>query len=244
MKMFRLDGKKALITGSTQGIGFSIAKLLKNAGACVIVHGATSVAKTENAAVQIGADGFVVKDLAMPDAADFIYNMHPDIDILVLNASVQFRTPWNEIGESELLKQLNVNFSSSLMLMQKYFPHMKEHAFGRILTVGSVQQYRPHKDMAVYAATKEAQMSLVKNIAKQVSDLGITVNNLCPGVIATPRNEDALSDPIYREKVLSGIPVGYAGSADDCAYAALYLCSNEARYVTGSEIIVDGGMHL
>ena len=128
--------------------------------------------------------------------------------------------------------------------LQKYFPYMKENGFGRILTVGSVQQYRPHKDMAVYAATKEAQMSLVKNIAKQVAAYGITVNNLCPGVIATPRNDEALSNDEYRQKVLSGIPAGYAGEADDCAYAALYLCSNEARYVTGSEIIVDGGMHL
>jgi NAD(P)-dependent dehydrogenase (short-subunit alcohol dehydrogenase family) len=121
---------------------------------------------------------------------------------------------------------------------------MKENGFGRILTVGSVQQYRPHKDMAVYAATKEAQMSLVKNIAKQVATYGITVNNLCPGVIATPRNDEALSNEEYRQKVLNGIPSGYAGEADDCAYAALYLCSTEARYVTGSEIIVDGGMHL
>lgn len=244
MKMFKLSGKKALVTGSTQGIGYSIAKILKDAGASVIVHGATSVEKTERAAKSFGADGFIVKDLSSNDAADFIFSQLPDIDILVLNASVQFRTAWNEIGDDELYKQLNVNFSSSLKLMQRYFPRMKENGFGRILTVGSVQQYRPHKDMAVYAATKEAQMSLVKNIAKQVATYGITVNNLCPGVIATPRNEEALSNEEYKQKVLNGIPTGYAGEADDCAYAALYLCSNEARYVTGSEIIVDGGMHL
>lgn len=87
-------------------------------------------------------------------------------------------------------------------------------------------------------------MSLVRNIGKQVAPFGITVNNLCPGVIATPRNEGALNDAAYREKVLAGIPAGFAGLAEDCAPAALYLCSDEARYVTGAEIIVDGGMHL
>jgi len=242
--MFDFKGKRALVTGSTQGIGFSIAKMLHDAGAEVIIHGASSEEKLAKAAQNIGTDKYVLKNLADHDAADYIAERVKDIDILVLNASVQFRTAWNEIEDEELYKQFNVNFASSLKLMQKYFPKMKENGYGRILTVGSVQQYIPHKDMAVYAATKEAQMSLVKNIAKQVAPFGITVNNLCPGVIATPRNESALADKEYSQKVYNGIPMGYAGTADDCAYAALYLCSEQARYVTGSEIIVDGGMHL
>ena len=86
--------------------------------------------------------------------------------------------------------------------------------------------------------------SLVHNVAKQVAKDGVTVNNLVPGVIETPRNEAALSDEVYRQKVMASIPAGYAGVAEDCAPAALFLCSDEARYVTGSEIIVDGGMHL
>jgi glucose 1-dehydrogenase len=121
---------------------------------------------------------------------------------------------------------------------------MKEKGFGRIVTVGSVQQYRPHKDMAVYAATKCATVSLVENIAKQVAPFGITVNNVAPGVIVTPRNDTALADKEYREKILAGIPIGYAGEPNDCVGAVLMLCGEQGRYITGTDIIIDGGMKL
>ena len=242
--MFDLTGKKALVTGSTQGIGLAIAKALHSAGAEVWIHGATSEEKCKNAVKEVGCKNYVVKNLADKDCADVIYSATGNLDIVVLNASVQYRTHWDEITRDELDIQMSVNFAATLALMQKYFPYMKEQGFGRILTVGSVQQYKPHVDMAVYAASKDAQMSIVKNIAKQVAPFGITVNNLCPGVIATPRNDAALADPEYNKKVMAGIPAGFAGEAEDCAPAALYLCSEEARYVTGSEIIVDGGMHL
>ena len=220
--MFDLHGKTALVTGSTQGIGLAIAKQLHEAGAGVIIHGATSE----------------------PDAADFIYEKTGDVDILVLNASVQYRKTWIEITPEEFETQINVNLKASLAMIQKYYPYMKDQSWGRILTVGSVQQYRPHKDMAVYAASKCGLMSLVENIAKQVAPYGVTINNLCPGAIATPRNADAVADEAYLAKVLAGIPAGRMGLSEDCAPAALFLCSDEASYVTGSEIIVDGGMHL
>lgn len=242
--MFDLHGKKALVTGSTQGIGLAIAKLFREAGAEVYIHGATSEEKCVAAAKVAGCDKYVVKNLADPDAAEAIYATTGDLDILVLNASVQYRTPWDEITREALDSQITINFSSSLALIQAYVPHMKEQGYGRILTVGSVQQYRPHKDMAVYAASKDALMSLVRNIGKQIAPYGVTINNLCPGAIATPRNADAVADKEYLAKVNAGIPVGYMGLAEDCAPAALFLCSEEARYVTGSEIIVDGGMHL
>ena len=242
--MFGLHGKKALVTGSTQGIGLAIAKLFREAGAEVWIHGATSEEKCIAATKVAGCDQYVVKDLAEPDAAEVIHAATGDLDILVLNASVQYRTPWDEITREALDSQITINFSSSLSLIQAYMPHMKEQKYGRILTVGSVQQYRPHKDMAVYAASKDALMSLVRNIGKQVAPFGVTINNLCPGAIATPRNADAVADPEYLAKVNAGIPAGYMGRAEDCAPAALFLCSEEARYVTGSEIIVDGGMHL
>jgi NAD(P)-dependent dehydrogenase (short-subunit alcohol dehydrogenase family) len=121
---------------------------------------------------------------------------------------------------------------------------MMEQNWGRIVTVGSVQEKKPHKDMLVYAATKSAQSNMVINLAKQLDPFGVTVNNVAPGVIATPRNEAALSDKEYAKKVLDGIPVGFAGEAEDCAAQVLVLCSNEGRYITGENIFVDGGMKL
>ena len=128
--------------------------------------------------------------------------------------------------------------------MQKYVPAMKQKRFGRIITVGSVQQHKPHVQMPIYAATKCAQMSLVENLALQLAPFGITVNNLSPGVIATPRNEAALADPEYSKQVYSKIPAGFAGTPEDCAAAFLLLASNEGRYITGIDLSVDGGMHL
>lgn len=242
--MFDLKGKRALVTGSTQGIGFAAAKILAQYGAKVFVHGATSMEKCAGAAEKIPGSVPVCVNLAEADAAKRLYEKTGDVDILILNASVQYRTPWEEIGEDELETQLRVNFKSSLSAMQVYYEKMKENRWGRIITVGSVQQYRPHPQMAVYAATKCAGMSLVKNIGKQLAPYGITVNNLTPGVIDTPRNEKALSDPEYKKKVLDGIPIGFAGSADDMAGAVLLLASDAGRYITGADIVIDGGMAL
>ncbi len=243
--MFDLQGKRALITGSTQGIGKAIAALFAQQGATVIIHGSTSLEKCTSAAQEIsGKTEIALANLSAPNCTDELYRQTGDVDILVLNASIQYRKAWDEITAEEFDIQVGTNLKASLALIQKYVPHMKAQSWGRIVTVGSVQQYKPHKDMAVYAASKCGQMSLVQNIGKQLAPFGITLNNLSPGVIATPRNDAALSDPDYAPKVMAGIPMGYAGQAEDCAAAALLLCSNEGRYITGTDLIVDGGMHL
>ncbi|MCI8387352.1 MAG: SDR family oxidoreductase [Clostridiales bacterium] len=249
--MFDLKGKRALVTGSTQGIGYAIAECLAKQGADVVVHGSSSYEKCANAAARIFEScngeanlGIAVSDLSKPDGADKLYEAVGDVDILVLNASIQYRKKWNEITPEEMEIQLQTNLKSSLRLIQLCAPHMEREAWGRIVTVGSVQQYKPHRDMAIYAASKSAQMNLVTNLAKQLAPLGININNLSPGVIATPRNADALADAEYAKKVLEGIPAGFAGEAEDCAAAALLLCSNEGRYITGIDLTVDGGMKL
>lgn len=243
--MFDLTGKTAVITGSSQGIGFALAKAFYDLGALVYVHGSKNIEKATKAAKEIGENAIpVVADLSEKDGAQKLYAQTGDADILVLNASVQYRKPWNEITDEEMETQLQVNFKSSLKAIQLYAPYMQKNGWGRIVTVGSVQQYKPHKDMAVYAATKAAQMNLVTNLAKQLAPFGITVNNLAPGVIATPRNDAALADKEYAKKVLEGIPAGFAGKAEDCIGAAVLLCSDEGRYITGIDLIVDGGMKL
>lgn len=242
--MFDLTGKTALVTGSTQGIGFEAAACFAKQGAAVFVHGATSINKTEAAAAKIPGARAVCVNLSNSDAPERLFSATGTIDILVCNASVQFRKNWEEITQEEIELQLKVNFAATLGLIQQYAPQMKENGWGRIITVGSVQQYKPHKDMAVYAASKAAQMSLVSNLAKQLAPFGVTVNSLSPGVIATPRNEAALNDQTYKKQVLSSIPCGYAGKAEDCAAPLLLLASCEGRYITGCDLVVDGGMKL
>lgn len=242
--MFDLTGKRALVTGSTQGIGYAIARALAEHGAEVYIHGARDAEKAKKAAALISTDRFITVDLSKENAAREIFEKTGPLDIVVSNVSVQTRREWTKITHEEFDRQIRINLRATLDLMQIYIPLMQEKKWGRFLTVGSVQQYCPHKDMAVYAASKCAMQSLVHNVAKQVAKDGVTVNNLVPGVIETPRNEAALSDSEYAKAVLSGIPTGFIGTPDDCAGAALLLCSNAGRYITGIELPVDGGMKL
>ncbi len=242
--LFDLKGKKALVTGSTQGIGFSIAKCLSDCGAHVFVNGASNEEKVKKAAIKIENATPIMANLADKNDIDKIYAATGDVDILILNASVQIRKRWDEITDDEFDCQVNTNFRSSVKLIQRMAPQMLKNRWGRIITIGSVQQHKPHKDMIIYAALKAAQMNMTMNLAKQFAACGVTVNNVAPGVIETPRNEEALKDKEYSKKVLEGIPMGVAGAPEDCVGAVLLLCSEAGRYITGENIDIDGGMKL
>lgn len=242
--MADFKGKKVLITGSTQGIGLEIARQFSQCGAVVFINGAASEEKINNVVKSISNSRPALCDLSNPDCAEILYEITGDIDILILNASIQYRKAWDEISDEEFDRQIAVNFKSSLKLIQKYVPYMREQKWGRVVTVGSVQQAKPHKDMLVYAATKAAQNNMVMNLAKQLASFNITVNNVAPGVIETPRNFDALAGEEYVKTVLAGIPCGHIGKAKDCAGLMLLLCSDEGKYMTGENIFIDGGMKL
>ncbi len=243
--MFDLRGKRALVTGSTQGIGFGIASCFAEQGAEVYVHGRTSMEKILCAARKMeGTVHPALADLGRADCADILFDQTGDVDILVLNASIQIRKAWNAVTIDDFERQINTNLRASMLLIQKYAPAMLAKHWGRIITVGSVQQVKPHKQMLVYAAGKCAQMSMVRNLARQFALDGVTVNNISPGVIRSPRNEEALADPAYSRQVLAGIPLGYVGETDDCTGAALLLASGEGRYITGIDLAIDGGMGL
>ena len=167
--------------------------------------------------------------------------MVKETDVLILNASLQYRTPWQEITTKACYEQLNCNFVSSMMLIQAVADNMKKKGWGRIVTIGSVQEAKPHPDMLVYSASKAAQTNMVKSLSLQLAKDGITVNNVAPGVIYTDRNVEALSDPEYAKKVTDSIPVGFYGEPEDCAGIVSLLCSDEGRYITGQNIFVDGG---
>ena len=223
---FNLLGKTALVTGSTRGIGKAIGDAFEEFGATVIRHNTK------------------VCDLADANAVEAWLKTLPPVDIVVANASIQERMKWHEFAMDEARKEAQVNYLATLRIFQAAYPHMKAQKWGRLIVVGSVQERRPHPDMVAYAATKGAQENLVRNIARQVAAEGITVNNLCPGVFATDRNAEALSDPVYREKVLNAIPMHLAAEPEDAAGAALLLASDAGRYITGATILVDGGLSL
>lgn len=242
--MFDLTGKTALITGSTQGIGFEIASLLAKQGAKVFVSGAESDEKCKKASEKIPNSVPVRANLLNQNEIEALYERTGDVDILVLNASIQHKRKWDEFSMEEYDTQMNCNVKSSYLLIKKYAPGMQKKKWGRIVAIGSVNQYNQHTELSLYGVTKAAQMKMVQNFAPLLAPYGITINNVAPGAIITPRNEVALSDLNFKEKVERNIPCGYVGEPQDIAPAVLLLCSDEGRYITGTDLIIDGGMHL
>jgi NAD(P)-dependent dehydrogenase (short-subunit alcohol dehydrogenase family) len=235
----RVSGRTALVTGSSSGIGAAIADALEQGGARVIRHG-------------LEADGhaglpLLVEDLAIVGAGARLATAALDagpVDILVHSASVQIREPWHSITPEQMERQLRVNLVAFLELVQGLAPAMADRRWGRVLAIGSVQQTRPHPEMAAYAASKAAQANLVSNLAKQLAPSGVTVNSLSPGVIDTPRNRDALASDEYHRHVVGHIPVGRIGTPADCVPLARLLCSDDGGYITGRDVVVDGGYLL
>ena len=235
---------RVLVTGSTQGIGYAIAQAFVARGDEVIVHGRHNLAKAEKACEEMGAAHALVCDLSDMEQVKGLYARTGPVDCLILNASVQFKANWLDVTEAEMDAQLTVNLKSTLSLIQAYYPAMQEKGFGRIVTIGSTNQYRQHPELSFYAATKCAVMSLVKNIAKFVAPYGVTVNNVAPGAIETPRNADICTDSTARAAVEAAIPLGRFGQPEDCVGAVMLLCSEAGGYVTGSDIVIDGGLRL
>ena len=239
------NSKRALVTGSSRGIGRAIAVRLAKDGYEVIIHCAGNTGKAEETKEIIEKNGgkasIIAANLCDTEKTKELARKMGKIDVLVLNASLQYRKHWDEISLEECYDQLNCNFVSSLLLIQAAVPYMKEQGWGRIVTVGSVQEAKPHPDMLIYSASKAAQTNMVQSLSLQLAKDGITVNNMAPGVIYTDRNIEALSDEEYAKKVTSSIPVGFYGKPEDCAGMVSLLCSDEGRYITGQSIYVDGG---
>ena len=242
--MFDLTGETALVTGATQGIGFDIAKTLAEQGAKVFVAGASNFEKCKSAASKIPGATPVVANLLETDCADKLFEATGPVDILVLNASIQYKRAWNEFTLEEYDIQMNCNLKSTYLMITKYVPHMQEKGWGRVITIGSVNQYNNHPELSLYGVSKAAQLKMVRNFAPLLAPYGVTINNIAPGAIMTPRNESVSSNAELLKKVEAKIPCGYMGLPEDISPAVLLLASEESRYITGSEIVIDGGMSL
>ncbi|WP_426051094.1 SDR family NAD(P)-dependent oxidoreductase [Brevundimonas sp. SL161] len=245
---FDLTGRRALITGSTDGIGLAIALRLARAGASVVLHSLpddpTGTAALEAAsAIDAGAQ-LVTGDMVEPGAAAALLARGGPIDILVSNVAIQVRQPLDQMDTSTMERHFTANFVAALQLVQGVLPHMKEQRWGRIVNIGSIQQVKPHPELLTYAALKAGQKNLIENLARQLAVDGITANTVAPGVVLTARNRPVLSDPVYAERVMAQVPLRSFGEPEDVAGAVLLLCSQAGRYITGANIPVDGGMHL
>lgn len=246
---FRLDGRTALVTGARREIGRAIALALAGAGASIAVHHAGTADEASDAAAVVGELQAVGRearafgqDFAADDAGTSLaaaVTAWKPIDILVLNASIELPEDFREVTRERFDRQIAVNLRTTLELFQALIPPMGERGWGRVVTIGSVQQVRPHPMMIVYAGTKAAQLNWAWNMARQFGGQGVTVNNLAPGAIHTARNRSQMVTE--GEALKARIPVGRLGRPDDLAGAAMLLCSDAGSYINGVNLYVDGG---
>lgn len=192
-----LTGRRVLVTGSSQGIGLAIAKALVNSGAKVCINAPSQGAELDLACREAGAAIGIGADLTRPDEVERLVTAATDtfggVDILVLNAALQERQPWAGFDRASIDRQWEINLAANYRLIQAFVPAMAERGFGRLIAIGSIQQVREHPEMLVYAASKAALESMVRNIARQVAGQGVTCNLLAPGAIATARKREALT---------------------------------------------------
>jgi len=246
--MYSLLGKTALITGASRGIGREFALTLAQCGADIVVNYVSNEQKALEVKEEIESLGrrclLAKSDLSNKNCANEIAQVINKVDILILNASVQYRNNLQNIACEEFDEQINCNFRSAFLLIQKFVPHMIENKWGRIITVGSVQELKPHPQMLIYSSTKAALTLMAKSLAIQLAPYGITVNSIAPGVILTDRNEDVLADEDYRNSTLNKIPMGCFGNTSDLSGMLKVLCTDEGRYITGQNIFIDGAMGI
>ena len=246
---FRLTARTALVTGARREIGRAIALGLAGAGARLAIHHAGTAEELGDASAVVreiqgmgGEAAAFGQDFAKDDAGRHLaeaVTVWAPIDILVLNASIELPEDFRSVTREHFDRQIAVNLRSTMELLQTLVPPMAERGWGRVVTIGSVQQERPHPAMFVYAGTKAAQLNWVLSLARQFGGQGVTVNNLAPGAILTARNRDQMA--VEGESLTQRIPAGRLGRPDDLVGAAMLLCSDAGAYVNGVNLFVDGG---
>ena len=247
--VFGLKGRTALVTGSSRGIGAAIAEGLAGAGAHVILHGVKPGAA---AAVQhrIVASGGTAQelagDLSEPGAGrDLIERAEAvaPVDILVINASAQINAVLSELTRDDLAFQLAVNLGSTVDMLQAALPRMAAHKWGRVVSIGSVNQLRPKGIVTAYAATKAAQHNLIQSQARDYARDNVLLNTLAPGLIDTDRNVHRRDgDPEgWADYVQTLNWMGRAGQPEEMVGAAIFLSSQACSFMTGENIFLTGG---
>jgi glucose 1-dehydrogenase len=247
----KLQGKVAIVTGSSQGIGRSIAKRFAQEGASVVINYSRNPEPAREALAEVEATGSPalllkanlgevseIRKLVADTIAHF-----GGVDILVNNAGVEKHAAFWEVTEADYDTVLDVNLKGVFFATQAVVRHLREaNKPGKIVTVSSVHEELPFPNFAAYCASKGGVKMLTRNLAIELAPLGITINAVAPGAIETPINRSLLNDPKKLGPLLAQIPLRRLGQPEDVAGVVAFLASSEADYITGSTYFVDGGL--
>ena len=244
--MFDLTGKTALVTGASGGIGGAIAKALHDSGASVALSG-TRTGPLEALRDSLGGRAHVTPaDLGAPDGATQLAKDAEaalgQIDILVNNAGLTRDGLAMRMKEEDWNQVLNVNLTASFRLSQAVLRGMMKRRWGRIVAITSIVGVTGNGGQTNYAASKAGLIGMSKSLAQEVASRGITVNCIAPGFIETAMT-DALNEQ-QRETLAAAVPAGRFGAVEDIAAGAVYLASEEASYITGQTLHINGGMAM
>jgi 3-oxoacyl-[acyl-carrier protein] reductase len=248
--MFRLDGRVALVTGGSRGIGRAICETLAKAGAEVFVNYAKGEGAAREVCEAIRAAGgkaepigFDVADTkAVDEAIARVAKEKGRLDVLVSNAGISIDTLLLRLKDEDLEKMLAVNLKGAIAAARAAIKPMMRARFGRIVFVSSVVGEMGNAGQVGYAATKAALLGVTKSIAREYASRAVTVNAITPGFVETDMTS-ALPEEV-RKNMLQATPLGRIGTPADIAAATLYLCSEEAGFVTGQTLRVNGGLYL
>jgi len=246
---FRLDGRLALVTGSSAGIGLALARGLAQAGARVVLNARTA-AKMDAAVAQLRSEGldaqgrvFDVTDAdAVRAAVDGIEGIIGPIDILVNNAGMQIRGPLQDYADSDWHTLMKTNLDSVYFVGQAVARRMIPRGKGRIINICSVQSELGRPGIAPYTASKGAVKMLTKGMAIDWGQFGLNVNGIGPGYFKTELNEKLVADSQFSNWLIGRTPSRRWGDVEDLAGAAVFLASDASRFVNGHILYVDGGV--